>query len=153
MVDYALLGLIIGFVAVMVAIAAATFRFGRWTHSIDSRFEKLDSRLEQLGNKVDNLVGHIRAWTEAFSMILADVMGQWSSDKRERFLRTTVNFDLASAGLNSIKLEENPFTASEIQRLRQYTEKAQMGEPFLVEEAQDYKQLSERAAREYAGQD
>lgn len=144
--DYTLLSLVIGFVGVIAAIAVASFRFGRWTHNIDSRLEKF-------GGRIDNLANRIRALTDVFYMTLADLMGKWPSAKREKLLRTVVNFDVATAGLNSIKVEENPFTASELQRLRWYTEKAQRGEPFLVEEAQDFRQLSERAAREYAGQD
>lgn len=62
--DYTLLSLVIGFVGVIAAIAVASFRFGRWTHNIDSRLEKF-------GGRIDNLANRIRALTDVFYMTLA----------------------------------------------------------------------------------
>ena len=102
--------------------------------------------------RTDSLEVHIRALTEIFYVILGDLMGNWSSEKREQILRATANFKVVQDGLNTIEPQGNPFTADELHRLQYYTDKARRGESFLPEEAQDYRQLSERAAREYPGQ-
>lgn len=102
--------------------------------------------------RTDSLEIHIRALTEIFYVILGDFMGNWSPEKREQILRSTANFKVVQDGLDAIKPKGNPFTVEELNRLQYYTDRARQGQPFLPEEAQDYRQLSERAAREYPGQ-
>ena len=106
----------------------------------------------ELIRRTENLETHTRALTDIFYIILADLMKSWSSEKRERVLRATTNFSLVQDGLGNVKPKGNPFTAEELSRLQYYTDRARQGQPFLPEEAQDYRQLSERAAREYPGQ-
>jgi len=102
--------------------------------------------------RTDSLEVHIRALTEIFYVILGDLMGNWSSEKREQILRVTANFKVVQDGLITIEPKGNPFTAEELSRLQYYTDRARQGQPFQPDEAQDYRQLSERAAREYPGQ-
>lgn len=120
----------------------------KWICSI---FERL-AGTSALIRRTDSLEVHIRALTEIFYVILADLMGNWSSEKREQVLRATANFKVVQDGLSTIKPQGNPFTADELNRLQYYTDRARQGQPFQPEEAQDYRQLSERAAREYPGQ-
>lgn len=102
--------------------------------------------------RTDSLEVHIRALTEIFYVILGDLMGNWSSEKREQILRITANFKVVQDGLSTIKPKGNPFTTEELGRLQHYTDRARQGQPFQSYEAQDYRELSERAAREYPGQ-
>ena len=102
--------------------------------------------------RTDSLEVHIQASTEIFYVILGDLMGDWSSEKREQILRVTANFKVVQDGLSTIKPKGNPFTAEELNRLQYYTDRARQGLTFQTEEAQDYRQLSERTAREYPGQ-
>ena len=102
--------------------------------------------------RVDNLEVHIRALTDVFYIMLGDLMKNWDADKCERVLRATANFSIVQDGLDKVKPKGNPFTADELNRLQYYTDKARQGQPFLPEEAQGYRQLSERAASEYPGQ-
>lgn len=48
MSDYALLGLIIGFIGVAVATGVAIFRFGRWTYKTDARLDRVEEGLGAL---------------------------------------------------------------------------------------------------------
>jgi len=108
--------------------------------------------ISELTHRTENLETHTRALTDIFYIILADLMQNWSSEKCERVLRATANFNLVKDGLSKVKPQGNPFTTEELNRLQYYTDQARQGQPFQPEEAQDYKQLSERAAREYPGQ-
>ena len=105
-----------------------------------------------LTRRTENLETHIRALTDIFYIVLADLMQSWSPEKREKVLRATTNFSVVQDGLGNVKPKGNPFTAEELNRLQYYTDKARQGQPFQLGEAQDYRQLSERAAREYPGQ-
>ena len=104
----------------------------------------------ELIRRTENLEIHTRALTDIFYIILADQ--SWSPEKLERVLRATTNFNLVKEGLGNVKPKGNPFTAEELNRLQYYTDRARQGQSFQPEEAQDYRQLSERAAREYPGQ-
>lgn len=106
----------------------------------------------ELTRRTENLETHTRALTDIFYIIMADLMQSWSPDKREKVLRATTNFKIVQEGLGSVRPKGNPFTVEELNRLQYYTDRARQGLPFQTEEAQDYKQLSERAAREYPGQ-
>ena len=75
-----------------------------------------------------------------------------STGKIERVNRLLTNFTIINEGLGSIKPEGNPFTREEIERLRYYSHQAERGEAFSIEEAQEFKQLSERAVSEYPNQ-
>ncbi|MBA7703235.1 hypothetical protein ES703_112017 [subsurface metagenome] len=108
---------------------------------------------QPLLKKVDELYTHISAMTACLHIILADLMGKWTPEQRERALKAVANFTVADRGLNNIKPKSNPFTEDELQRLHLYTQQAQRGEFFSTEQALDYKQLTERTAREYSGQD
>lgn len=101
---------------------------------------------------VQSLKVHVSVMTDILQAIVADLSGGWSPEKRERVQRAIANFTIVNSGLSSIKPRSNPFTAEEVQRLQYYTQKAQRGESFLPDEATDYRQLSERAAREYPQQ-
>ena len=106
-----------------------------------------------IDRKLDDLIQHVKAMTEIFHVILADVSGKWEADKRERVQRMIANFTLVNTGLATLEAEDNPFSSDELQRLRSYTQQAEQRQVFTPEQASDYKQLSERASHEYAGQD
>lgn len=108
---------------------------------------------ESLDSKVSNLIQHVGALTDVFHVILADVSGSWESEKRERVQRKIADFTIVDKGLATIKAKGNPFTEDELRRLRSYTQQAKEGRAFTREQALEYRQLSERASREYAGQD
>ena len=88
-------------------------------------------------------------------MVEADEKGKpkWSDEKRERVLRQMANFTLVNKGLDSIEPKGNPFTLDELNELKEYTAMAQSGKRFEPYEAQEYRDLTERASREYPGQD
>lgn len=111
------------------------------------------SGTESLDCRVSSLAQHISALTNIFHIILADVSGNWEPEKRERVQRMIANFTDIDKGLATVKAEGNPFTRNELQLLHLYTRQAQEGREFTQEQALEYKQLSERASREYAGQD
>lgn len=134
-----------------VGVGPITFPESRLKKWICSPIKKMAGTSE-LTHRTENLETHTRALTDIFYIILADLMQSWSSDKREKVLRATTNFKIVQEGLGNVKPKGNPFTVEEINRLQFYTDKARQGQVFLPEEAQDYKQLSERAAREYPGQ-
>lgn len=106
-----------------------------------------------LSRKIDELRLHISAMTNIFHIVVADLMGTWSPEKRERVQRSIANFTIVDNGLRSIKPKQNPFTPDELRRLQIYNQRAQGGGFFSTEEAWDFRQLSERAAHEYASQD
>ncbi|MBA7715387.1 hypothetical protein ES703_124429 [subsurface metagenome] len=106
-----------------------------------------------LNRKIDELRVHISAMTDIFHIVVADLMGTWSPEKRERVQRAIANFTIVDSGLRTIKPLQNPFTPDELERLQIYNQRAQSGEFFSPEEAYDFRQLSERAAHEYASQD
>jgi hypothetical protein len=107
---------------------------------------------QSLDHKYNSLIQHISAMTDIFHIILADVSGNWTSDKRERVQRMIANFTLVNEGLSTVKAKGNPFTEEELRRLRSYTQQAQEGRLFTPDQAIEYKELSERASREYPGQ-
>jgi len=109
------------------------------THSID--------------RKLDNLTQHIQAMTDIFHIIVADVSAKWDADKRERVQRIFANFTLVNQGLATAQTKSNPLPNEELERLRAYTRQAQQGQVFTSDQAFEYRQLSERASREYVGQD
>jgi len=113
----------------------------------------LSREVHEVNQKIDLARVHISAMTEIFYVVVADLMDKWPPEKREKALRAIANFTIVDRGLDSIKLQGNPFTPDEIQRLRLYTQWAQEGSFFTPEDALDYRQLSERAAREYGDRD
>ena len=93
------------------------------------------------------------AMTEVLYMLLADHIGDWSPEKRERVLKMIANFTLVDKKLNALHPQRNPLMPEEIQRLRQYNGRASRGEPFSAGEAGDFRELAEKAAHEYGNQD
>lgn len=106
-----------------------------------------------LDKKVCFLQSHLAAVTDVLYSVMAEVIQQWPSEKRERVLRSLANFEKIDEGLESIKPSGNPFTEAEAERLRLYSKQAQEGEWFSPSDAADFRALSERAATEYASQD
>lgn len=100
-----------------------------------------------LTRKLDNLTTHVSALTDILHILIGDLAGSWSAEKRERVQRAIVD-----SGLSSY-LEGNPLTIDEVQRLRKYTQRAQRGGFFPSQEAWDFKSLSERIAYERGGQE
>lgn len=107
----------------------------------------------RLSRKVDDLRVHVSAMTDILHIVVAGLADSWSPEQRERVQRAIARFTVVNTGLSNIKLQQNPFTASEVQRLHVYTRQAEQGESFLADEARDFKELSERVAHEYADQD
>lgn len=106
-----------------------------------------------LNSRVTGIEQHLWATTELLQLVVAHCIAEWGEEKRERALRLIANFPMVQGGLSKLRPKGNPFNEKEIAKLRQYTSKAQAGERFSPEEARDYRDLSESAAREYAGQD
>ncbi|HUX48628.1 MAG TPA: hypothetical protein VMV76_05635 [Dehalococcoidia bacterium] len=102
---------------------------------------------------VHNLTQHVSAMTEVFHMIIADVTGDWSANKRERVQKMIAKFTLVCEGLDTVVPKENPFNQEELDTLRTYTLQAQQGQIFTPEQATQFRELSERASREYPNQD
>lgn len=106
-----------------------------------------------LCQRINTLQAHVEAITGLVLLIVAETIVSWPSDKREKALALIANFRLVDRGLASIGPPGNPLTAEEAARLHIYNEWAQRGQRFSPEEASDFRVLSERVAREYAGQD
>jgi len=109
--------------------------------------------IQGLDHKLDSIMQHVGSVTDILHIIVADVSERWDTEKRERVQRIIANFRLVSSGLATVKVKGNPFTVEELGKLRSYTQQAEDGRIFTPEQAIEYKQLSERASREYAGQD
>jgi crotonobetainyl-CoA:carnitine CoA-transferase CaiB-like acyl-CoA transferase len=90
------------------------------------------------------------ALTEIMHIVVAQLAGDWSPEQRERVQRAIANFKIVNQGLGSIVPSGNPVTKAELERLRQYTQRAELGEPFSPEEARDFKELAEKATKDYA---
>jgi hypothetical protein len=99
------------------------------------------------------LTQHVSAMTEVFQMMLADLVGNWPADKRERALNTVAKFTLVNKGLEKVIAKGNPFTQQELDTLRAYVNQAQQGQVFTPQQATQFRDLSERASHEYSGED
>ena len=108
---------------------------------------------QMLCDQLKGVTNHVSAMTDILHIVIADLTAKWPQEKRERVQRHIANFRILKGALDELQPEGNPFTAEEVRKLQYYTQKAQLGETFQVEEAEDYRQLSERAALEYPGQD
>lgn len=102
---------------------------------------------------LQDIKNHIAASTGILHIIVADLSANWSVEKRLRIQKYIANFTILDSGLRGLEPSGNPFTNEELQYLRDYTEKAKRGEMFTPTEARYYKELSDRAASEYPGQD
>ena len=96
---------------------------------------------------------HVSAMTEILYVLIADASTRWSREQQERVLRQVANFTIVNEGLDHLRPSGNPFAVSEIDKLREYTKRAQEGGSFTPAEASEFRQLSEKAAREYPEQD
>ena len=85
--------------------------------------------------------------------IVADISHTWSAEKRERVQKMMWNFGDVTKGLSSVVAKGNPFTQQELDTLRKYTQQAQRGSIFTPEQATQFRDLSERASREYPNQE
>ena len=107
----------------------------------------------RIESRLENLHSHLGAMTDIIHVMVAELSGTWAADKRERVQRMIGNFTVVNKGLGEVIARGNPFTQDELSRLQFYTQRAQMGQVFTPEDAQDFRQLSERASVEYPGQD
>ena len=96
---------------------------------------------------------HVSAMTEILYVLIADATTRWSPEQRESVLRQVANFTIVNEGLDHLRPTVNPFSAGEISKLREYTKRAQEGGSFTPAEALEFRELSEKAAREYPEQD
>lgn len=106
-----------------------------------------------LRRDITSLTQHVSAMTDVFHIMLADVSGNWDSGKRERVQRIVAKFTLITKGLDTVTTKGNPFTQQEVDILRSYTQQAQQGSVFTAQQATQFRELSERASREYPNQD
>jgi len=116
------------------------------THHIESSIKVIDSNFS-------NISKHISAMTEIVNILVADISGKWTPEKRERIQKMMWNFGVVNKGLSSVIAKGNPFTQQELDTLKQYTQQAQSGKIFTPEQATQFRNLSERASNEYPNQE
>lgn len=104
-------------------------------------------------HEMSGITQHVSAMTEVFHMMLADISGNWSADKRERVQKIVASFTLVNKGLGALIPKGNPVTQQELDTLKAYTTKAQQGGTFTPQQATEFRDLSERISREYPNQD
>ena len=120
----------------------------RWVGRILSAPLRYGAGTAHLDKRLANIEHHVSAMTDILHLLVADASAHWTSDQRERVQRQIANFTLVSEGVQNLRPTGNPFTVDDIARLRAYTESARRGESFTVEQARDFRDLSERVARE-----
>jgi len=103
--------------------------------------------------KIDNLLQHVRAMTDIVHILVADISGEWTAEKRERVQKMMGDFTIVNKGLESVNVKGNPFTQQELDTLRSYTRQAQDGRTFTLQQAVEFRQLSERASVDFVGQE
>lgn len=108
---------------------------------------------KRIESRVATMLQHIGAMTEIVHILVADISGKWTPEKRERVQKMMGNFRIVFNGLNSVIAKGNPFTQQELDSLRAYTQQAQQGNVFTPEQATEFRNLSERVSREYPNQD
>lgn len=100
---------------------------------------------------LQDLRTHTSAMTSVLHLCVADLMAKWPLAQRKEVLEAIAKFSVIDEGLG--KVERNPLTIDEVQRLRKYTNQARAGQLFTVSDAKDFRLLAERASQEYAGQE
>jgi|GEM_PF-4923363 len=113
----------------------------------------LENRVANVESSVSNIEKHIGAMSDILNILVADISDKWDTNKRERVQRMMWNFGSVNTGLASVVARGNPFTQQELDVLRSYTQQAQRGEIFTPQQATEFRNLSERAVREYPNQD
>jgi hypothetical protein len=106
-----------------------------------------------LQQEIRSLRDHISAMTDVFHLVIATLSKDWTIEQRERIQRSIARFTILEEGVKRLEASQNPLSSSELKRLQVYVEKAGQGEAFSQEEAQDFKGLADRVAREHSGQD
>jgi len=114
---------------------------------------QIESGMKLFGSNFNIIETRIGAMSDVLNIIVADISAEWTSEKRERVQKAMWNFGLVTKGLSAVIAKENPFTQQELDTLRAYTQQAQQGEVFTPQQATEFRNLSERASREYSDQD
>lgn len=106
----------------------------------------LDQRLARVETRMEAVIG-------ALQIIIANASGSWTPDHRLLVQQQIANFGALNAGLGTVKPSGNPVSREELDRLRRYVQSAERGETFTPDQATDLRDLADRVARDYAGQD
>lgn len=106
-----------------------------------------------LDTDLKNIRVHIAAMSGVLDIAMSAIMEKLTPNQKERVLNLVANYTIVRKGIDTLIPKSNPFTEQEIQRLRNYTQQAQQGSTFTPEQATEFRQLSERAARDYPNQD
>ncbi len=144
---------------VSVSVAGVTIpetRLKKWVCGVQKKLAgtgRIESSIDGINSNFSHIEKHIGAMTEIVNVLVADISHTWTPEKRERVQKMMWNFAIVNTGLSSVVAKGNPFTQLELDTLKAYTVQAQQGSVFTPQQATEFRNLSERASREYPNQD
>ncbi len=147
-----LLGQILGFVSVIVAVILSVIgAVYKLTRSIERAQHNIDSRLERIELRIAAVESQNHAFLEVFPKVITGlVQGHvLSADAGISLVREALGRAPIADLLKDIKPTINPLSQADLDQLRSYVQRLQTGSVLTPPEARDFYRISEIITQEY----